>query len=166
VTVADSSSVDTNPIPEVVRARPRRARLVAWIAAPVIVVVFTLIATSLRGTVGESGAAFQAGDSAAMIGLGVLAALGALIFTRPKVEADRAGIRVRNLISSYELPWEVVRAVRFGRGAPWVTLDLEDDDVVAVLAVQAVDRQYALDAVRGLRALHSVAVQRRGAPPA
>jgi Bacterial PH domain len=83
-----------------------------------------------------------------------------LTLTRPRVEADAEGIRVRNLLGSYELPWAVVRAVRFGRGAPWATLDLRDDDVVAVMAVQAVDKQYAVDAVRGLRALHAAATAR------
>jgi hypothetical protein len=69
---------------------------------------------------------------------------------------------VRNLLGFYDLPWEVVRAVKFNRGAPWVTLELEDDDVVAVLAVQAADKEYALRAVRGLRALHEAAQHRGG----
>jgi Bacterial PH domain len=140
-------------VPLVVRARPRRARVVCWLAAVAVVVVFSLVATGLRGTTGEGGAAFQSGDQLAMVGLGVLAALGILMFTRPRVEADARGVRVRNIIGSYDLPWEVVRAVRFNRGAPWVTLDLQDDDVVAVMAVQAADREYALAAVRGLRSL-------------
>ena len=96
---------------------------------------------------------FEAGDQWAMIGLGVALAIGILMFTRPRVEADGTGIRVRNVIGGYELPWEVVRAVRFGRGAPWASLDLEDDDTVAVMAVQAADKQYAVEAVRTLRAL-------------
>jgi hypothetical protein len=129
----------------------------AWIAAPVIVVLFTLIATSLRGGFNDTGAAFQTADQVAMIALGILAALGSLIFTRPWVEADARGVRVRNLLGFYDLPWEIVRAVRFNRGAPWVTLELADDDVVAVLAVQAADKEHALRAVRGLRALHAAA---------
>jgi hypothetical protein len=139
---------------------------VSWVAAVVLLVAFTLLATSLHGQIGPNGAAFAAGDQYAMVGLGVLSALGVLIFTRPRVEADTSGIRVRNLIGSYELPWEVVRAVRFGRGAPWVTLDLQDDDVVSVMAVQAVDKQYAVEAVRGLRALHAAAVGSAGTPTA
>jgi hypothetical protein len=144
-------------MPDVVRARPQRIRRLVWIAAPAIVVIFTLIALGLHGSINETGAAFQTADQVAMILLGLVAAAATLIFTRPSVEADASGIRVRNLLGSYDLPWEVVRAVKFNRGASWVTLDLEDDDVVAVLAVQAADKDYAVRAVRGLRALHAAA---------
>jgi hypothetical protein len=160
--VADSVVV-SGDVPEVVRARPQRIRLLVWVAAPVIVVVFTLIALGLHGDINETGAVFQRADQVAMILLGVLAAAATLIFTRPSVEADARGIRVRNLLGSYDLPWEVVRSIRFNRGASWVTLDLEDDDVVAVLAVQAADKEYAVRAVRGLRALHAAAHGRAAA---
>src|SRR6266542_801471 len=121
-----------------------------WVA---VQAVFALVATGLRGPTGEGRGVFQAGDQIAMVGLGVLGALAILLFTRPRVEADSRGIRVRNVSGSYDLPWGVVRAVRFNRGAPWATLDLEDDDVVAVMAVQAADKEYAVEAVRGLRTL-------------
>lgn len=138
---------------DVVRARPRKARVVCWIAAAAVVVVCTVVATGLRGSTGEGRGVFQAGDQVAMVGLGLLGAFAILMFTRPRVEADIRGVRVRNVIGSYDLPWEVVRAVRFNRGAPWATLDLQDDDTVAVMAVQAADKQYAVEAVRGLRTL-------------
>ena len=48
------------------------------------------------------------------------------------------------MIGGYDLPWEVVRGIRFERGNPWVTLELEDDDVVAVMAVQAADKEHAV----------------------
>ena len=92
-----------------------------------------------------------------MIGLGVLVALGILLFTRPRVDADAHGIRVRNLIGGYELPWSVVRAVRFDRGSPWAALELDDDDLVSVMALQATDKEYAVEGVRALRALHAAA---------
>jgi hypothetical protein len=140
---------------ESVIARPRRARIVCWVAAPVVLIVFVLIANGLHGRTGDGPGTFQRGDQIAMIGLGVLAALGVLMFTRPRVVADADRIRVRNVFGSYELPWEIVRAVTFGRGAPWLTLDLYDDDVVAVMAIQAADKDYAVRAARELRALHS-----------
>jgi hypothetical protein len=140
-----------------VKARPRRIRILAFVTAPLIVVVFTAVATTLHGRINDEGGTFQSGDQVAMILLGVLAALGVLIFTRPLVEADAQGIRVQNLLGSYQLSWQVVRAVRFNRGSSWLTLDLEDDDVVSVLAVQAADKQYAVEVVRQLRALHAAA---------
>jgi hypothetical protein len=138
---------------DVVRARPRKARVVCWIAAGAVVVVCSLVATGLRGPTGDGHAVFQAGDQYAMVGLGLVGALAILMFTRPRVEADARGVRIRNVVGSYDLPWEVVRAVRFNRGAPWATLDLQDDDSVAVMAVQAADKQYAVEAVQGLRTL-------------
>ncbi len=147
----------TDELPAVLRVRPRRIRVVVWIAAPLVVVVCTLLALGLRGSFNDTGAAFETADQVAMVVLGVLAALGLLIFARPWVEADAAGVRVRNLLGYYDLPWDEVRAIRFNRGVPWVTLELADDEVVSVLAVQATDKEHAIRAVRGLRALHAAA---------
>jgi hypothetical protein len=140
---------------EVLRVRPKRIRIMVWIAAPVIVVVFTLIAFSLRGSFNETGAAFQTPDQVAMILLGLLAAGGSLLLARPSLEADESGVRVRNLFGTVDLPWGVIRGVRFNRGAPWVTLDLHDDDLVSVLAIQAADKEHAVRAVRALRDMHA-----------
>ena len=126
-----------------------------------MVTVSAVVATGLHGSTGDGPGSFQRGDQLAMVGLGLLLAAGILLFTRPRVEADAAGIRVRNVVGSYDLPWSVVRAVTFGRGAPWVTLDLHDDDVVAVMAVQAADREHAVAVARRLRAL--LAASRGGA---
>jgi hypothetical protein len=139
-----------------VTARPQRLRVVCWILAVVVVALFSAIATALRGRT-EGGGVFAAGDQAAMIGLGLLLAAGILSLTRPRVNADRDGIRVRNVIGGYELPWSVVRHVTFNDHSPWASLELADDDTIALLAVQAVDKEYAVEAVRGLRALHAAA---------
>ncbi|MGI5521936.1 PH domain-containing protein [Micromonospora sp. CA-259024] len=139
---------------ELVRLKPRRIRVVCWSAAAALVVVFALVATSLSGPTGNGYGSFQRGDQIAMIGLGVFGALGFLLFTRPRVEADARGIRVRNVISSYELPWEVVRGVRFDRGAPWASLELHDDDLMPIVALQAADKELAVEGVRALRRLH------------
>ncbi|MEV4710878.1 PH domain-containing protein [Micromonospora sp. NPDC049374] len=139
---------------ESIRLRPRRIRLVCWVSAILLVVVFALIATTLTGPTGNGYGTFQRGDQFAMIGLGFVFALGTLLFTRPRVEADTRGVRVRNIIGSYELPWEVVRGIRFDRGAPWAALELYDDDLLPVVALQAADKQLAVDGVRALRRLH------------
>lgn len=47
----------------------------------------------------------------------------------------------------------VVRAVRLDDGTPWATLDLHDDDVVSLLAVQTGDGESTVQAVLDLRAL-------------
>jgi hypothetical protein len=149
-------------INEVVRARPQRLRIVCWVSAAAIVVFFVAVGTALRGGT-EGGGAFNVGDQVAMAGLGVLFAAGVLALARPRVEADAERVRVRNVVGGYDLPWSVVRAIRFDDGSPWASLELLDDDTVAVMAVQANDKQYAVEAVRGLRRLH--AAQQAGQSP-
>jgi len=132
--------------------KPKRVRIVCGIAAAAIFGLFAIIGTALT-TVGEG--VFKPGDQAAMIGLGAVFAAGIMLIARPRIEADESGVRVRNIIGGYELPWSVVRKVSFDRGRPWLSLELENDDTVSVLAVQAVDKEHALRAVKALRALHS-----------
>jgi Protein of unknown function (DUF2581). len=152
VTVTDSAVVRE---PAVVRVRPHRIRVVCWIAAPVLVVTFVLLAVGLHGSTGAGQATFQRGDQLAMAGLGVLGAAAVLLFTRPLVEADARGIRVRNVVGGYELPWDVVRGIRFDRGSAWASVELDDDELLPILALQVVDRERAVDGVRALRTLHA-----------
>jgi hypothetical protein len=123
--------------------------------AAVVVVVFTAAAFLLSGATdgADDGATFQRSDQYAMVILGVIVAAGILVFARPMVTADERHVHVRNLFGSVDVPWEVVRAVTFNRGSPWASLELADDDLISLLAVQAVDKQYAVDGVRALRRL-------------
>jgi hypothetical protein len=108
---------------------------------------------------------FGTGDQVAIIGLGLVLGAGILLLGRARVDADLAGIRIRNIATRHELPWQVVRAVRFDRKSAWASLLLANDDEVAVLAVQAVDRERAVRAVEGLRTLLAAARAREPAPP-
>ncbi len=134
-------------------ARPRKATRVAWVLAVLVVVIFVVVAVLLHGSTDGGKGVFRTSDQIAMIVLGLLAGAGILMFTRPRVEADERHIKIRNVIGGYDLPWEVVRAVTFTRGAPWASLELHDDDVVAVMAIQAADKLYAVESVKALRAL-------------
>jgi len=139
---------------DVMRARPVRARRVAFAVAAVVVVLFVVLA-ALLGRTSSEGVEFGPGDQAAMVLLGVLVAGGVLLLARPCVVADLDGVWVRNIFTTKDVPWEVVRAVSFRDGTPWAMLDLADDDQIAVLAVQAADGARAVAAVRALRALHA-----------
>ena len=140
-----------------VEYRPKRIRWVAGVAASAVVVLFTVLSFGLHGSTGDGMGRFARGDQTAMIGLGVLIGLGILALARPRVRADAAGIKIRNVVGGYDLPWSVVRAVRFDRNSSWATLELLDDETVPVHALQAADKQYAVDGVRALRALHTAA---------
>src|SRR3954468_166077 len=139
--------------------RPKKIRWIALPTAAGVVVLFTAISFGLHGSTGfDNSGRFERGDQTAMIGLGVLIGLGILAFCRPRVIADAERIRIRNVVGGYDLPWSVVRAVRFDRNSPWAQLELHDDEQVSVHALQAVDKDYAVEGVRALRALHSAAV--------
>ena len=135
--------------------RPRRVRVAAWVCAVGTVVAFVVVALLLRTS--NTGVYFRTADQVAMVLLGVLIAAGVLLLARPRVRADARGVEVRNVGVPRYLPWELVRAVSFPDGASWARLDLPDDEYLAVMAVQAVDGQRAVAAMRQLRALHGAA---------
>ena len=138
--------------PRPVTAVPRRLRLICALAAAALVAVMTVVAVLLKSST-TGVVAFQTADQVAMVGLGLAMGAAVLWVARPRVDADSSGIRVRNVLGNHELPWSVVRAVRFDRHSPWATLLLSNGDELAVLAVQAADGERAAVAVEGLRAL-------------
>ncbi len=140
---------------ETVVLRPRRLFVISWVGAVAIVVLFTAIALVLRNT--DTGVFFRTADQVAMILIGVFIAGGILLVARPRVRADAAGIEVRNILLTRRLPWGEVERVAFPDGASWARLDLPDYEYLPVMAVQAVDGQRAVDAIRRLRALHAAA---------
>ena len=137
--------------PPPVVVRPRRLTLVCRGVAALVVVVFTVVAVTLRASGGAE--VFGRADQVAMVVLGLVIAGAVLSFTRSRVEADVQGLRVRNVLSEKVVPWEVVREVRLDDGSPWASLELQDDDTLGLLAVQANDGERAVQAVLGLRAL-------------
>lgn len=140
---------------EPVVVRPRKARVAAWVGAVVTVVAFTMIALLLRNS--PTGVYFRLADQVALVLMGLFVAAGLLLFARPRVRADAAGVEVRNIVVTRHLPWDAVQRVAFPDGASWARLDLPDDEYLPVLAIQAVDGQHAVDAITKVRALHAAA---------
>lgn len=134
-----------------VTAYPRRTRQACVAMAIALVAGFAVIGALLKQS--TAGTTFQTSDQFAMVGLGVIIAVGVLSLARPKVYADAERIIIRNIVVSHDLRWQVVDAVRFPDGASWAYLELHDDETVAILAIQAVDKERAATAVRDLRAL-------------
>ena len=148
-----------------VRAHPIRLRRVATAVAVLVTVTFAVIAVLLGDTSSE-GVSFGVGDQVAMVLLGLFIAAGIMLLARPSLVADERGLHVRNIFVSHDVPWEVVREVAFRDGSPWATLELADDDQLALLAVQASDGERAVATVRALRALQARhAGDREGPPP-
>jgi cytochrome c biogenesis protein CcdA len=139
-------------------------RLLCAVLGAVVVAVMLFVAAGLKETT-NTVVTYRTSDQFAIAGLGLVIAAGILFLGRSRVDADADGIRVRNLVVQHQLPWQAVRAVRFERKSPWASLLLENGDEISLLAVQAVDREYAVRAVEGLRALRAEARAKDPVPP-
>ena len=151
--MTDAAAADA----DVVDVRPRRARWVAIVLAVILMTVFAIVAALLRRT--DTGVYFRTSDQVAMVLLGCFLGAASLLYARPRVRADADGVYVRNLIGTHRLPWALVLRVSFPDGASWARLELPDDEYLAVMAIQAADKDHAVRAIHALRALH-----RRHAP--
>jgi len=138
-----------------VTVRPRVWRTVVWLAAAAMLAGSTWVAVTMPPTGAGQVAQVQPLDRIATVGLGAIVAGAVLVLARPRVAADSHGIRVRNVVGGYELPWSSVRQVRFDRDSWWATLELVDGDELSLLAVQVLDGKRAVAAVRALRRLHA-----------
>ncbi len=132
--------------------KPRNSRIGAWIGGIMFIGAFTALSFSL-GTRTEGGGAIHPADQVAMIGLGLIGGAVILVFLRLRVRADEHGIEVRNVASTHRLPWGVVMDISVPHRVQWATLELADDEEIAVMAIQRTDRQRAVAAVKHLRAL-------------
>jgi hypothetical protein len=150
--------------PAVVSAVPRVMRLACAVAAVVVVVVMLYVALSAPSTT-NTVVDYGTVDQVALAGLGLVLGAGLLWLGRSRVDADSEGIRWRNVAIAHELPWGAVKSVRFDRKSPWATLLLRNTDEVALFAIQAVDKERAVAAVEGLRALLAAAHAQEPARP-
>lgn len=138
--------------PAAVTAVPRRLRLICACAAAVVVVAMVVVAALLTSS-STGVVTFGLADQVAVAGLGLFVGAGILALSGSRVDADADGVRVRNVLVRRELPWELVRAVRFDQEASCASLEMSYGDEVMLLAVRAADGERAVAAVDGLRAL-------------
>lgn len=69
------------------------------------------------------------------------------------VRADATGLRFRNGIRTYEVPWSQVKAIRYRDSDPWAYVLLRTEvDQRILLGIQRSDRDYAERCVADLRA--------------
>lgn len=128
--------------------RPRRGRAMAFGMATAAVLV-CVGAAVLLGAAREWGPA----DQVALVVFGAGIAAFLLRYATIRAVPDAAGLTVRNLVVTRRVAWDEVVGVRFLEGAPWVTLDLADDDELAVMAIQRADGPVAQDEARRLAGL-------------
>ena len=113
------------------------------------------IAVGFLLKVGSSGVIFQTADQVAIGLLGIVIGGLVLLFARPRLRVGAAGVAVRNLLNYRLIPWSEVEGISFPKGARWARVDLPDDEYLPVMAIQAVDKERAVDAMDSVRALVS-----------
>ncbi|GAS92124.1 PH domain-containing protein [Mycolicibacterium brisbanense] len=144
----------TKPMTEAgwdVEIKPYRTPMFAYAAAFVLVAAHITIGALLK--VGSTGVVFQTSDQVAMALLGVILAGAVLMLARPRLRVGAQGLAVRNLVSYKLVPWSDVVGVSFPVGARWARVDLPDDEYIPLMAIQAIDKGRAVDAMDQLRAL-------------
>jgi hypothetical protein len=134
-----------------VEIRPHLTPYFAYGAAAVILAAHITVGALLK--VSSSGVIFQTADQVAMALLGVVIAGAVLLFARPRLRVGAAGVAVRNLLGYRLIPWSDVVGVSFPGGARWARVDLPDDEYIPVMAIQAVDKDRAVDAMDRVRGL-------------
>ena len=111
------------------------------------------IAVGVLLKVRSSGVVFQTSDQVGIALVGVVIAGAVLMFARPRLRVGPDGVAVRNLLIYRLIPWSEVEGISFHRGARWARLDLPDDEYLPVMAIQAVDKERAVQAMDRVRAL-------------
>lgn len=87
----------------------------------------------------QRDAGWGLGDGLMFFAIGVLIAFIAWRYASIVAVPSRTGLVVRNLVLTRTLEWPQIVRIQFGGGEPWVSLDLEDGDTVAVMAIQKAD---------------------------
>jgi len=131
--------------------RPRLTPYYAYGAALVFVAAGVVLGLLLK--IRSSGVIFQTADQVAFALLGVIMAGLVLLFARPRLRVGPAGVAVRNLFGYKLIPWSDIVGVSFPRGARWARVDLPDDEYIPVMAIQAVDKERAVEAMERVRGL-------------
>jgi PH (Pleckstrin Homology) domain-containing protein len=131
--------------------RPYLTPFFAYGAAALIVAAHVTVGVLLK--ISSTGVIFQTADQVAIALLGVVIAGAVLMFARPRLRAGASGVAVRNLLGYRLIPWADVVGVSFPVGARWARIDLPDDEYIPVMAIQAVDKDRAVEAMDDVRGL-------------
>jgi hypothetical protein len=135
------------------QVRPHLTSYFAYGAAILILVAHVVVGVLLKAR--STGVVFQTADQLAMAGLGVVIAGAVLLFARPRLRVGKDGLAVRNMLGEKLIAWPDVVGVSFPMGARWARVDLPDDEYVALMAIQSVDKERAVAAMDRVRELVS-----------
>lgn len=131
--------------------RPHLTPYFAYGAAALILAAHVTVGVLLK--ISSTGVIFQTADQVAIALLGVVIACAVSLFARPRLRVGAPGVLVRNLLGDRLIPWSDVVDISFPLGARWARVDLPDDEYIPAMAIQAVDKERAVQAMDDARAL-------------
>jgi len=138
--------------PTTVEARPVRAGRIANGTALVVFAIFIVVAIVMPHA--NAGATFGWKDQVFTVVLGAIIAGGVHLPARPRLRADPEAVRMRSYLGTWRtIPWDAVVGVEFPRNVRFARLVLPGDEILALYAVQRLDRERAVEAMQGLRRL-------------
>jgi Bacterial PH domain len=141
---------------QVVTARPQRMSRIGYACAAFVFLTFVAIALVMKQA--NAGASFGDKDQVATVVIGVILGGLFIMLTRPALVADAEAVRLRSFLGGWRVvPWDLVVRVEFPSNVRFARLVLPGEETLAIYAIQRLDREYAVEAMRGLRRLHAQA---------
>lgn len=113
--------------------RPGRTRVIVFLVAVSMAASMSLVAALLPS---DGGAPWPLPDRIAFGAVGFAGAAVLLVLARPKATADRDGLTVVNMLRTHRLEWPQIVRVNLRPGDPWVLLDLDSGETLAVMGIQ------------------------------
>jgi hypothetical protein len=145
--------------PDVVTARPVKSARIANAAAVFVFAVFVVVAIVMPHA--NAGATFTWKDQVFTVVIGAVAAGGLHLPARPRLRADAQAVHMRSFLGNWRtVPWDAVVRVEFPSNVRFARLVLPGDEILALYAVQRLDRERAVETMRGLRRLFAETHQR------
>jgi hypothetical protein len=140
---------------QAVTARPQLMTRIGYTCAAVVFLTFIVIALVMKQA--NAGASFGDKDQVGTVVVGLILGGLFLMLTRPAVVADAEAVRLRSFLGGWRVvPWDVILRVEFPSSVRFARLVLPGEETLAIYAVQRLDREYAVEAMRGLRRLHAM----------
>ena len=143
-------------------ARPRRVRIIAIVSSLALCILAAIGWLLLPA---EVRALFPLSHRLALLGILAVPIAVMAVLASSYVRADRSGLRIRNALRVYAMPWERVHKIILRPGDPWAQLLLKpadgrpfeadlDADKRQLMGIQTVDGPLAVAAVNELRVRH------------
>ncbi|MBG6121669.1 PH domain-containing protein [Corynebacterium aquatimens] len=124
--------------------------------AAVVVLMAVHIFMGVMLDVEFTGVTVTTTDKLAFPGVGlILSVLAWFMLTRPRVRANADGVEVRNIVGTRFYPWVVIYGLTFPRGARMARLELPEFEYVPLWAIQAGDKERAVESVERFRELEA-----------